>query len=227
MSGFDSTKKSFSNLTGTPSNYASWSENMKSFLKTRREWSAIEGDPQPSFVIPNAPSRQEQLDFRDWRNTRDSAADAIFLCIDESQKDLVRECQDDPQQMWTRLKEIHQQPKAGPRFNAYDNLFNIQKEEGESLTNLVGRGSRLMANTKALRPEKYNLQQLDEELLCMALIRSLPAEFSSFVTSLFLIDKLSLDSLRAAFHDYENQSQLRDSSAQLAVAMKASSAYKM
>lgn len=194
---------------------------MKSFLKTRREWSAVEGEPEPTPKNPSDPTRQERLDLKDWKNTRDSAAGAIFLCIDESQKDLVRDCQDDPQLMWIRLKENHQQPKAGPCFSAYDALFNIRKEEGETLTNLLGRGSRMMTAIKSLRPEHYTMQQLDEELLCMALIRSLPTEYSGFIDSLFLIDKLSLTSLRAAFHNHENQAQLRDTVSTSTAAMKA------
>ncbi|KJA12817.1 hypothetical protein HYPSUDRAFT_50090 [Hypholoma sublateritium FD-334 SS-4] len=88
---------------------------------------------------------------------------------------------------------------------------------------LVGRVTRSMAAIKALRPSHFGLQQLDEELQCMALIRALPSEYNGFVTSLFLLDKLSLTSLRSAFQNQENNTQLRDGpSSGAAVAMKAS-----
>ncbi|KAF8584744.1 hypothetical protein K439DRAFT_1633275 [Ramaria rubella] len=44
----------------------------------------------------------------------------------------------------------------------------------------------------------------------MALIRALPPDCNSFVDSLFLLDKLTLASLRGALHNRENQAALRD-----------------
>ncbi|TFK35926.1 hypothetical protein BDQ12DRAFT_725480 [Crucibulum laeve] len=91
--------------------------------------------------------------------------------------------------MWDKLKQLYQQHKPGPHFNAYDAFFNIQKEE---------------------------------ELQCMALIHALPTEYSGFITSLFLLDKLTLASLCTAFHNQENQVQLWESSStDAAITMKA------
>ncbi|KAF8588215.1 hypothetical protein K439DRAFT_1336088, partial [Ramaria rubella] len=177
---------------------------MESYLKTRREWLPVIGkSPEPEFVDIDCPTRQERLDHVEWQETKDSAAAIIFLCIDESQKDHVRDCRNDPEAMWDRLRELHQQRKAGPRFSAYDAFFNIRKDENESLTELTGRVSRAMVHIKALRPSHFGLQQLDEELQSMALIRALPPDCSSFVDSLFLLDKLTLTSLRAALHNRE------------------------
>ncbi|KAF8586001.1 hypothetical protein K439DRAFT_1632263 [Ramaria rubella] len=112
--------------------------------------------------------------------------------------------------MWDRLKELHQQRKAGPRFSAYDAFFSIHKEENESLTELTGHVSRAMAHIKSLRPSHFGLQQLNEELQSMALIHTLPLDYSSFVDSL-------------ALHNLENQAQLCETFASVpTVAMKAS-----
>ncbi|KAF8581770.1 hypothetical protein K439DRAFT_1247172, partial [Ramaria rubella] len=138
-----------------------------------------------------------------WQETKDSATAIIFLCIDDSQKDHVRDGRNDPEAMWDRLKELHQQQKAGPRFSAYDALFNIRKEENESLTEYTGHVSHAMAHIKSLCPLHFGLQQLDEELQSMVLIRGLPPDCSSFVDSLFLLNKLTLASLRAALHNRE------------------------
>ncbi|KAF8585898.1 hypothetical protein K439DRAFT_1293536, partial [Ramaria rubella] len=139
----------------------------------------------------------------EWQETKDLATAIIFLCIDESQKDHVRDCRNDPEAMWDRLRELHQQHKAGPRFSAYDALFNIQKEENKSLTEYTGHVSRVMAHIKYLCPLHFGLQQLDEELQSMALICRLPPDCSSFIDSLFLLDKLTLASLRAALDNRE------------------------
>jgi hypothetical protein len=77
-----------------------------------------------------------------------------------------------------------------------------------------------MANIKSLHPTHFSLQQLDEELQCMAAIRALPEEYSGFTTSLFLLDKLTLPNLHAAFHNQEQNVQLRETTLP-AVAMKA------
>ncbi|KAF8576534.1 hypothetical protein K439DRAFT_1367039, partial [Ramaria rubella] len=136
----------------------------------------------------------------------------IFLCIDDSQKDHVHDCRNNPEAMWDRLKELHQQRKAGPRFSAYDVLFSIRKKENESLIEYTGHVSRAMAHIKSLHPSHFGLQQLDEELQSMALIHGLSPDCTSFINSLFLLDKLTLASLCAALHNHENQAALRDTS---------------
>jgi hypothetical protein len=91
--GFDASKKHFDDLTSNPSNYTSWSENMESYLKTRREWLPVIGRyPEPEFANVDAPTHQERVDHIEWQETTDSAVGTIFLCIDESQKDHVRDC---------------------------------------------------------------------------------------------------------------------------------------
>ena len=56
-----------------------------------------------------------------------------------------------------------------------------------------------MLKVKNLRPETYALKDLDEELVCMTMIRALPAEYKSFASSLQLLDKISKEKLQAAF----------------------------
>ncbi|KAF8574689.1 hypothetical protein K439DRAFT_1371777, partial [Ramaria rubella] len=93
------------------------------------------------------------------------------------------------------LKELHQQCKTGPRFSAYDALFNIWKDKNKSLMELTGHASRAMTHIKSLHPSHFGLQQLDEELQTMARIHTLLPDCSSFVDSLFLLDNLTLASL--------------------------------
>lgn len=195
---------------------------MESYLKTRREWSAVTGDIlEPVFAEKDKPTREERQEHQRWKETRQSAAGTIHLCIDDSQKNHVRDCRDDPKKMWDKLKEIHQQQKAGPRFGAYDAFFNIRKEDDESLVTYTARVSRAMSIVKSLRPTGFTIEQLDEELMCMNTIRGLPSQFSSFVDSLFLIDKLDFSSLQAALHNHESQAQLREATGP-AAAMRAS-----
>ncbi|SJL19091.1 uncharacterized protein ARMOST_22699 [Armillaria ostoyae] len=84
------------------------------------------------------------------------------------------------------------------------------KDDDESLSTLVGRVSRAMQDIKALRPEKFTIDELDNELQSMALIRALPSDFDNFVSSILLLHSLSLDKLVAAFHTEETQRRSRD-----------------
>ncbi|PBK85805.1 hypothetical protein ARMGADRAFT_941306, partial [Armillaria gallica] len=184
---------------------------MSALLKTCREYLiTIRQDPEPDYVDPNHLTYQERKDWKEWKETKVSAAGTIYLCLDESQKAHVKKCLDDPEEMWDTLKGIHQQQKLVTWFVAYDNFFNLKKETDESLPDLISCGSQIMSRIHALRPSHFGLQQLEEELLVMALIRTLPQpEFSNFVMSLFLrSDKLTLKGLSTAFHNEENNQKL-------------------
>ena len=206
MTGFDVTKKGFADLTGNPSNYAEWAPHAEALLKTRQEWLVTTRRyPEPEHADPDNPTRQELIDWHDWHETCDSAAGTLFLIIDNSQQELMKSIRSDPEAIWDKLVAHHQQQKPAPRFAAYDQFFNIRKEENESLSDLVSRVSKQMSSIKALRPSHFGLSRLEEELQCMALIRALPEDYRNFVSSIFLLDQISLSSLTAAFHNEENQ----------------------
>ena len=116
----------------------------------------------------------------------------------------IKEVKGDPAAMWQKLEAIHIQKKPGTRFNAYDVLFNIRKEENETLTALMARADKAMQDIKSLRPSGFSLTDLDKELLCMTLIRALP-EYNNFASSLLLLDSLDLDKLKSAFQNEESQ----------------------
>jgi hypothetical protein len=92
--------------------------------------------------------------------------------------------------MWEALEAVHRQKKAGMRFEAYDELFSIRKLEEESLQSLIDCVESAKRSIKELRPPTFTLDMLDNELASMALIRSLPEEYSGFTSSLLLMDKL-------------------------------------
>ncbi len=222
MPSFDSTKKGFENLNA--SNYSEWEENMSALLKTRCEYLITIGqDPEPEYADSNHLTYQERKDCKEWKEIKVSAAGTIYLCLDESQKAHVKKCLDDPEEMWDTLKAIHQQQKPATRFVAYDNFFNPKKDTGESLPDLVSHGSQIMSRICALHLSHFGLQQLEEELLVMALIHALPQpEFSNFVTSLFLLsDKLTLKGLSTAFHNKENNQKLHAGDPSISIALKA------
>ena len=75
-----------------------------------------------------------------------------------------------------------------------------------SVTNRIDSVMRTIQN---LRPQGFTLDKLDEELASMAMIRSLPDDYSSFVSSLLLMDKLEKSAIHQAFHTEETQRRCR------------------
>ena len=138
-----------------------------------------------------------------WEAKAEKAAGEIYLAVENDQRVHFRGHEEDPVQMWTLLEQAHVQKKPGARFNAYDDLFSIQKNNNETLVEMAVRIEQAMGNIKNLHPKDFTIEKLDDELQCMALIRALPEEYSHFSTSLLLLDSLDKNKILQAFHSEE------------------------
>ncbi|XP_006459169.1 hypothetical protein AGABI2DRAFT_116129 [Agaricus bisporus var. bisporus H97] len=134
--------------------------------------------------------------------------------VEQEQRIHFQGIQDSPVKMWEALEAVHRQKRAGMRFNAYDDLFSIRKLEEESLQSLINRVESSKRKIKELRPSSFTLEQLDDELASMALIRALPDAFSGFTSSLLLMDKLDKTTVHQAFvtEDLQRKKRAQDSS---------------
>ena len=141
--------------------------------------------------------------------------------LEQDQKTLVDGSKDDPRAMWTTLEGTYRQKRAGSCFNAYDDLFSIRKNDDESLQTLINRVDEGMKLCQSLRPKEFDLAALDKELASMVLIRALPDEFSHFVSSLLLMDKLDKDTVTQAFLTEEIQRRHRATASSSSLAMAA------
>ncbi|KAA1479767.1 hypothetical protein DENSPDRAFT_846360, partial [Dentipellis sp. KUC8613] len=171
---------------------------MAAYLRTRRLWLIVNGTSKKPSPKPDNSTAVE-----DWEERASQAAGLIFLYLEPSQRIHVQTLQDNPVLMWTTLASVHVQKRPGTRFNAYDDFFSIRLGDGESLQSLMNRIDEGMRSIQALRPETYALKDLDNELVCMAMVRSLPPEYSTFTSSLLLLDKLDRTSLQDAFRNEE------------------------
>jgi hypothetical protein len=238
-----SSTPSFARLTS--SNYATWSGDMEAWLKAHGLWRIVSGTttrpvsqvsstpaPAPSAADkdkPTSPPPQESsdakiLELQDaWDAKSDKAAGWIWLMLEQDQKTLVDGCKDDPVAMWSTLEATYHQKRAGSRFNAYDDLLAIRKQEDESLQSLINRVDESMKLCQSLRPKNFDLAALDKELTSMVLIRSLPDEYSHFVSSLLLMDKLDKDTITQAFLTEETQRRHRVTGSVSATAMSVTS----
>ena len=80
----------------------------------------------------------------------------------------------------------------------------------------------MLFRSKELRPSTFDLTKLDDELTCMALIRSLGPGYSHFTSSLALLTDLNKDTVKAAFQTEDiNRRPHTDMSAAMTSALSA------
>ena len=123
--------------------------------------------------------------------------------VENDQRVHFRGHEEDPLKMWELLEAAHLSKKPGARFNAYDDLFSIRKQDDETLVNLGVRIEKSMQTIQNLCPNNFTIDNLDEELQCMALIRALPEDYRHLSTSLLLMDKLDKSVIMQAFRSEE------------------------
>jgi len=61
----------------------------------------------------------------------------MWLMVEPTQRVHFRGIKDDAVKMWGVLEGVHMQKQPGTRFNAYDDLFSIQKRDEEDLQSLT------------------------------------------------------------------------------------------
>ena len=149
-------------------------------------------------------ARLRTLELRDYNARVDSAAGEIWNCVEREQQTHLEAIRDDPEAMWRKLESVHMQKRPGTRFNTYNALMSLSKSEDESLSTLSTRASQLKSDMKALRPPSFDISKLDDELVLMALIRALPAEYNALRQTLLLDDSLTLEKLQDTFVALKN-----------------------
>ena len=106
--------------------------------------------------------------------------------------------EDDPIKMWQLLEAAYLLKKLGACFNAYVDLFS------ESLMDLGVSIEKAMQAIQTSQPLLgFTIEQLDEELQCMALVHVLPDEFCHLASTLLLVNKLDKAMILQAFRSEE------------------------
>jgi hypothetical protein len=201
----------FTKLNGE--NYSTWSGEMEAWLRASGLWRLVSGKVKAP-VVSAAVTEAEAITLDAWEAKLDKAAGWLFLMVEQEQRVHFQGIQDSPVKMWEALEAVHHQKKAGMCFNAYDELFSIRKLEEESLQSLINCVETAKCSIKELRPSTFTLDMLDNELASMALIRLLPEEYSSFTSSLLLMDKLDKTTVHQAFitEDLQRRKCVQDAS---------------
>jgi hypothetical protein len=177
------------------SNYPEWAGEMKAWLMRNGYWRLVNGkELKPT---------KDQDALNTWECKAERAAGEIYLMVENDQRVHFRGFEENPIKMWKLLEDAHLSKKPGARFNAYDDLFSIRKQEDETLVNLGVRIEKAMQAIQNLRTPGFTIEKLDEELQCMAMIRALPEEYRHLSSSLLLVDKLDKATILQAFRSDE------------------------
>ena len=181
-------------------NYTTWSGNAKAWFMRQGLWGIVSGRTKKPVQTSTTPlTATESAAITTWEDKAEKAAGELYLLVSDEQKVHFAGISDDPCAMWKKLESIHLQKRPGARFNAYEALFSIKKAPDESLTALMTRVDTVMQQIQNLRPDSFTLSEMDKELVCMVLIRALPEEYSSFASSLQLLDKFEKEKIQEAF----------------------------
>ncbi|EIN04462.1 hypothetical protein PUNSTDRAFT_76114, partial [Punctularia strigosozonata HHB-11173 SS5] len=156
-------------------NYNTWMPEMRAYLAEQKVWFIVSGeDLRPS----------DDAGAVAWRDKAAAAAGAIYRALEPGQRVHVVGIEMDPVKMWAKLAEVHLQKVSGARFNALDALLTVRKGADESLPSLIARVDSLHQELKALRPERYSIADLDDDLAAMSMLHSLGPEYAEFTSSL-------------------------------------------
>lgn len=198
---------------------------MQAWLRSQGVWRIVDATSLAP-TLASAPTEAQTAAFEAWALKSDKAAGWMYLSVEDDQKIHLKGIEGDPVKMWAALRDVHMQKRPGMRFNAYDDLFSIRKQEDENLQTLMNRVDTAIRRIQDLRPNDFDLAKLDEELASMAMIRALPDEFSNFASSLLLMDKLDKATIQQAFVTEESQRRHRASEAPAVASALAASVLK-
>ena len=103
---------------------------MKAWMMRSGLYRLVKGlEKRPSPADKAAVTDVEQAAMDKWDEKALKAAGELFLNVSPEQRVHFAGKEDDPVAIWNALESVHLQKRPGARFNAYDDLFSIQKKE--------------------------------------------------------------------------------------------------
>src|SRR5215469_12690134 len=185
-------------------NYQDWRRDIRAVLRGIGALGIVDG----TVMSPSIVDDESKLDK--WHALSDKAASLILRSLSANQYVHVNE-DDTPHKMWIKLEEAHNKKLPATRFTAYNDLFNIHKDDDESLSTLMSRVDKAIGRIKSLRPADYSLSKLDDELASLALIRALPQSESLWTSSLLMSGDITYDKVKTHFATQDTLQKSRGS----------------
>jgi hypothetical protein len=141
--------------------------------------------PQAALILNGQMTLKYQKQLSVYREREEKAAGDILAHLSCSQQTHVKNKGSDAKGIWDALKLVHVQQVPSMRFSAYNELFSITKGADETLPAIASRVEDALARVKELCPavvrlatgtRDYGIDNLNNELALMAMLRALPRE---------------------------------------------------
>lgn len=163
-------------------NYDSWKVLVKSVLIHSDLWSYVAG-----VSIKPGPEKREEL--ASWSAKDEKALATILLCVKPSQINYIKNCTTSAE-AWKNLEKIHQPKGPARKVTLFKQLLQL-KMEGNNVQQHINNFFDLAEKIKELSIE------LQDELLAIILLSSLPSSYENFIIAIESRDQLpSIENLK-------------------------------
>jgi hypothetical protein len=165
--------------------------------------------PQAALILNGQMTFEYQKQLSAYHECKEKPASNILAHLSCSQQTHVKDKGSDAEGVWDALKLVHVQQVPGMPFSVYNELFSVTKGANKLLPAVASRVEDALTRVKKLRPavvrlatgtRDYGIDNLDDELVLMAMLRALPREeYSNFTSSLICQKDLTRGDVEAAF----------------------------
>jgi hypothetical protein len=141
--------------------------------------------PQAALILNGQMSLEYQKQLSTYHEREEKPAGNILAHLSRLQQTHIKDKGSDAKGIWDALKLVHFQKVSGMRFSAYNELFSIVKGADNTLPSVASRVGDTLARVKGLCPatmkmavgtRNYGINNLDNKLVLMAMLRALPRE---------------------------------------------------
>lgn len=154
-------------------NYDSWSIQMKSVLIHGGHWKIVSGQLK---------SNSEGVNKDQWEAEDEKALASIFLGVKPTQLGYIRNCKTS-YEAWQKLEKVHMPKGPLQKVSLYKRLVNLVMTE----ENLIQHLNEFAEVCEKLSENGITIQ---EELLVIILLSSLPPAYENFVIAMETRDEL-------------------------------------
>lgn len=161
-------------LDGT--NYDSWCIHMRSILVHSGWWKHASG-------VTKRESSKTDPEMTLWDTEDEKALATITLCVKPTQLNLIKNCKTS-NEAWIRLEEAYKPRGPLQKVSLYKRLMNLTMPEGGNVNQHINNFTELsekLAETGIV---------IQDELLVIMLLSSLPVEYENFVVAIETRDAL-------------------------------------
>lgn len=158
------------------SNYDSWCVLARSVLVHQNLWGIVSNE----LVKPEDEYSEE---FKTWKRENEKAMAVLFLSLNASQINCVKNCTT-ANDIWNELEKLHRPSGPVRKVTLFKQLLNKRMVEGENVQTHIMEFSNIVENLAAIDIS------LQEELIVIMLLASLPNSYENLVVALEARDEL-------------------------------------